>query len=184
MTQSEEFIRRLEALREGDRSRLRQLGGTGLEETLQGFDLFTGLWWPLRGQSPAAPGREASWLVAKLFGAFQLRQVRSQDPNAGATLAYVLGRCEPTDLLARARFRRRFDVLLQAPLSELEPLLRWGLSVVADALSKGKCPGVDWVQLLEDLSIWDRNEAHRRSRDIREDWAESYLNAVERSERS
>ncbi len=184
MTQTEKFIRRLEALKEGDRFKLRELRDRGPDETLQGFDLFTSLWWPLRNESPSAPRKETSWLVAKLFGAFPVPQVQHPMLNAGATLAYMLGRCQPIEVFAQRRFRRRFDVLLRTPLSELEPLLRWALSIVADAFFRKKCLGLNWVQLLEDLSIWDRGEAHRRRRDIREEWAESYLTAVQRSERS
>ncbi len=59
-----------EALKEGERSKLRGLAGQPLDHTLPGFDLFTGIWWPLRKKNKAAPRRETSWLLAKLFGAF------------------------------------------------------------------------------------------------------------------
>jgi hypothetical protein len=182
MTQTEKFIRRLEALKEGERSRLRTHAGQGLDETLPGFDLFTGLWWPLRQESQVVPRRETSWLVAKLFGAFPIRNVRPDELGVRLTFPYVLSRCEPRDDLGRERFRRRFDALLQAPLSGLEPHLRWALSVVADAVKKDRCSGLDWVQLLNDLSIWDRGEEHRIERDVRDIWAEKYLNAVNQSE--
>ena len=68
MSQTAKYIKKLSDLQEGDRSRLRRLAGRPLDATLQGFDLFTGLWWPLRAKSPATPRREPSWLVAKLFG--------------------------------------------------------------------------------------------------------------------
>ena len=70
MTPTDRFIERLENLKEGEQSRLRTLAGRSLDERLDGFDLFTGLGWPLRQTSPVAPRRETSWLVAKLFGAF------------------------------------------------------------------------------------------------------------------
>jgi len=38
--------------------------------------------------------------------------------------------------------------------------------------------GIDWAQLLDDLSNWDRGEEHRRERDLRDIWAEDYLNAA------
>ncbi len=183
MTQTQKFIHRLESLKDGERSRLRRLAGKSLDDTLQGFDLFTGLWWPLREKSQAAPRRETSWLVAKLYGAFPIRHIRPDDPVARPTLPHVLGRCEPRDEHGRARFRTRFDALLCSPLSALEPHLRWALSVVADAVKKDRCSGIDWGQLLDDLSIWDRGPEHRRERDVRDIWAEKYLNAVHQSER-
>jgi len=184
MTQTEKFIRRLEDLKEGDRSRLRRLAGEPLDETLAGFDLFAGLWWPLRQKNQAAPRRETSWLVAKLYGAYPIRHVRPEKRATWPTLPRVLGKCEPHDEHGRRRFRARFDSLLCSPLSSLEPHLRWALTVVAEAVQKGKCPGLDWVQLLDHLSIWDRGQEHRLERDVRDFWAEDYLKAVHESERS
>lgn len=183
MSQTQEFIKRLEALKEGDRSRLRRLAGRPLDDTLSGFDLFTGLWWPLRQQSPVAPRRETSWLVAKLYGAFPIPQVRPDSPIEHPMVARLLGRCEPRDERDGPRFRRRFDALICSPLTELEPHLHWGMSEIAKAVA-GRVPraksvtGIDWAQLLDDLSIWDRGEKHRRRRDIRDLWAEQYLNAT------
>lgn len=209
MTQAEAFIRRLESLKEGERSRLRRLAGQPLDHALHGFDLFTGLWWPLRQRSPVAPRRETSWLVAKLFGAFPLRYVPCER-DCPTTLPFLLGTYEPKhpacqgaallssvppkrdparrEFIEARRFRMRFDATLQTPLSGLEPHLRWALSVVQGAVNTRTSPGLDWPQLLEDISIWDRGEEHRRKRDIlecgeehrrrrdiRETWAELYL---------
>jgi hypothetical protein len=187
MSQTTEYIKRLSDLQEGERSRLRRLAGRPLDATLQGFDLFTGLWWPLRAISPATPRREPSWLVAKLFGAFRVPHLRP-DPGVGPCLAEVLGRCEPYDEDRRKRFRTRFDALLCSPLSSLEPHLRWSLGEVAQVVA-GHAPhaqdvkGIDWAQLLDDLSIWDRGKEHRRGRDVRDIWAEAYLNATDAKER-
>lgn len=126
------FIQRLEDLKEGERSRLRRLAGQPLDATLSGFDLFTGLWWPLREKNKFAPRRETSWLVAKVYGAFPIAHLRSGDKAARPTLARVLGRCEPHDDYGRPRFRTRFDGLLCSHLSALEPHLRWALSLAPE----------------------------------------------------
>jgi len=174
MAPTEQFIQRLKALKEGERSRLRELAGQPLDESVPGFDLFTGLWWPLRQDSPAAPRRETSWLVAKLYGAAPVPHVRDES----AFLPVVLGRCEPRDDFGRKRYRQRFDALLQAPLAALEPHLRWALCVVADAVEARRASGADWARLLHDLSTWDRGEGHRRGKDVREEWACQYLEAA------
>ena len=75
------------------------------------------------------------------------------------------------------RFRQRFDLLLSATLAELEPRLQWALAVVRDAVIARRSTGVDWVQLTDHLSIWDRGEKHRLGRDIRDVWAEQYWKA-------
>ena len=175
MSQTRAFIRRLEALDEGERSRLRRRAGMRLDETLPGFDLFTGLWWPLRQKNQFAPRRETSWLVAKLFGACPVPNVEATDTY----LSVILGRCEPNRDREHSRlFRYRFDTLLQTSLSALEPHLRWSLSIIADAVHKGRTSGLHWAQLLDDLSAWDRDTGHRGRRGIRETWAEEYLNAA------
>jgi hypothetical protein len=201
MSQTAEYIKSLSDLQEGELSRLRRLSGRPLDASLQGFDLFTGLWWPLRAKSPATPRREQSWLVAKLFGAFRVPHIRF-DLGAGYSLPEVLGRCEPRDDTARKRFRTRFDALLCSSLSSLEPHLHWALGEVARAVA-GHVPhvrdvkGIDWVFLLDDLWLWDRqfnpdhtqqkgrlnaherlvhcHETHRTPRDL---WACEYLNAT------
>ena len=180
MSHAAEYIKRLSDLQEGDRSRLRRLAGQPIDAALQGFDLFTGLWWPLREKSQTSTRRKASWLIAKLFGAFRVPHIRP-DSGAGPSLPEVLGRCEPHDEDGRKRFRTRFDALLCSNLTSLEPHLRWALGEVARAVA-GHVPhaqdvkGIDWVQLLDDLSIWDRGEEHRRRRDVCDIWAETYLN--------
>lgn len=204
MSQTAEYIKRLSELKEGERSSLRRLVGRPLDETLQGFDLFTGLWWPLRAKSPATPRREPSWLVAKLFCTVPVQHIRF-DSGKGPLLPEILGRCEPprpacwdaepfssvvpdrepakSQFIAARKYRRRFDALLSTPLSGLEPHLRWALGEVARAVTGHvlylqDVKGIDWVQLLDDLSVWDRGEEHRRRRDVREEWAEMYLNAT------
>jgi len=170
---AELFINNLESLKEGERSRLRALAGQPLDKTLPGFDLFTGLWWPLRARSRAAPRRDASWLAAKLYATFPLPRVEDER----AWLPSVLGRCEPPLDPHRKSFRSRFDALLQTPLPALEPHLRWALGEIYRAFRQGRATitGIDWVQLLEDLSIWDRGDEHRRKCDVREIWAKQYL---------
>jgi hypothetical protein len=159
MSQTAEYIKRLSDLQEGERSRLRRRAGQPLDATLPGFDLFTGLWWPLRAKSQATPRREPSWLLSKLFGAFRVPHIRP-DSGAGPSLPEVLGRCEPHDEDGRKRFRTRFDALLCSSLSSLEPHLRWALRGVARVVAghvphAGNVLGIDWVYLLDDLWLWD-----------------------------
>jgi len=187
MTQTAKYIKRLSELQEGELSRLRRLAGCRLDETLPGFDLFTGLWWNLRKESPATPRREPSWLVAKLFGTFRIPHVASEG-GPGTELPHVLGRCEPSGHEDRQRFRARLDALLCSSLSSLEPHLQWGLREVCRAVS-GRVPhagvveGIDWVRLLDDVSIWDRGVEHRRRRDVRDEWAQTYLTAADETNR-
>jgi len=167
MNPTVEYIRRLEALQEGERSRLRRLAGQPLDATLQGFDIFTGVWWPLRKRNERTPKREPSWLVAKLYCSSGIPY------RDGAAFPSTLGRCEPRGPEERKRFRDRFDALLCSPLSALDPRLRWALGEIARAAA-GRVPhapgisGIDWAQLLDDLSLWDgkynRNDTWQRSR--------------------
>ena len=53
------------------------------------------------------------------------------------------------------------------------------VSAAAGAVRAGRAAGLDWGQLVEDLSVWDRGSEHARGRDVRDIWAEIYLRAAE-----
>jgi hypothetical protein len=182
MSQTPAFIARVtNDLKFGttERSRLRLLAGGGLDASIDGFDLFTGLWWPLRKKNAASPRREIAWIISKLYAAFPIRHEPCERDGA-TTLAVILGREERRFPLGpgRERFRRHFDSLLCATLAELERHLRWALDVVRDAVVSRRSNGLDWVQLTDDLSIWDRTTKHRLGRGIREIWTEHYWKAA------
>ena len=157
MTPTEQFICTLESLKPGDLRQLRRHAGLPLHETLDGFDLFTGLWWPLRAKNPSAPRREVAWLVAKLYA------FRPTPRSRGATLAAQLGKLKAPDTDAAERRQRRFDELLSLPLTQIESALQWAISSIAQSGA-----GLDWVCLTDELSIWER-EATRVK------WAGQYL---------
>ncbi len=157
MTATQQFIGTLQSLKGGDLGRLRNHAGLRLDESVAGFDLFAGLWWPLREKSQRAPRREVAWLVAKLYAFGQMPQID------GSTLAAQLRRVTPVDDRAAQRWQQRFDELLAFPLGLIEPALQWAIRVVADTGA-----GLDWVQLTDDLSLWEREE-------IRLKWAKQYL---------
>jgi len=158
-TATEQYIEILTRLKPGDLGLLRMHAGQGLDESVPGFDLFAGLWWPLQNKSQFAPRREVAWLVAKLYAFSPIQH------SAGDTLACQLRRCVPQDPVGRARFNRRFDEILLAPLDKIEPALRWGLRQVAD---NDKVKSLDWVRLTNDLSWWQREE-------IRHTWAKESI---------
>lgn len=144
-TPTEQFIQTLQSLKPGDLNRLRQHAGRPLDQSVHGFDLFAGLWWPLREKNQRAPRREVAWLVAKLYAFRPVSHV------SGATLAGLLGRRRPADERARVRHQQRFDELLLLPLAQIEAALQWALTVVGDGGL-----GLDWVRLTDELSIWER----------------------------
>lgn len=186
MTATEQYVNVLTSLKTGELGLLRTHAGQGLDESVEGFDLFTGLWWPLRKKNQRAPRREVAWLIAKLYAS------RPIEHSPGETLACQLRRCQPNEEKAKDRFRQKFDVMLTLPLDNIEPALRWALDLVASNNLK-----LDWVQLLDDLWLWDGqynpdhtqqlswlnahkhrvhcNETHRTPQDL---WACEYLNAA------
>lgn len=170
MSAAELFIRRLEAIPTSDRCRLRGLAERPLDSSVEGFDLFTGIWWPLRQRNPRVPPREVSWLIAKLFASFPIPNSR----HGASQLAAVLGRLVPAAPEAAARFRARFDALLQARLSEIEPHLNWALGTIEAMAGVDGGVKLDWVQLTDDLSAWDRPQRSFVD-DVRARWADSYL---------
>ncbi len=157
-TPTEQYIENLTRLKAGDLGLLRTHAGQTLDESIQGFDLFTGLWWLLRNKKQSAPRREVAWLIAKLYAFTPIAQ------SDGDMLARQLGHCWPIEEPYRERFGKRFDGLLLLPLAKVEPVLRWALSVVAY-----EDKHIDWVMLTDDLSIWERESTRLK-------WANQFLN--------
>jgi len=155
MTATEQYIRVLTNLKSGELGLLRTHAGQGLDQTVDGFDLFTGLWWPLRQKNERAPRREVAWLIAKLYASCPI-------PQSEDTIACQLRRCQPSNESDKIRFER-FDRMLILPLSQIEPALRWALDLLAS-----RNLGVDWVKLTDDLSAWERESTRLK-------WAQQYL---------
>lgn len=162
MTPTEDFITILSTLKTGELGLLRAHAGKPINESVLGFDLFTGVWWPIRQRSPRAPRREVAWLVAKLFASVLIPH------SPGQTLPGQLRRCQSHDELERKRFQQRFDRMLALPIVAIEPACRWALGALSAAHL-----GLDWVRLTDDLSFWDREST-------RLGWAEEFLNLQER----
>jgi CRISPR type I-E-associated protein CasB/Cse2 len=162
VTATEEFVHKLTDLKSGELGQLRNLAGVGLDESLRGFDLFAGLWWPLRQKSQRAPRREVAWLVAKLYAGCPMPQV------PGASLAGQLRKCRPVADPARSRFMKKVDAMLLLPVRRIEPALRWALNLVGEQDRK-----LDWVMLTDDLSLWQRERTKVK-------WANEFLGYSER----
>lgn len=157
MTPTEEYVEVLTHLKPGELGLLRQHAGQGLDRSVDGFDLFAGLWWPLRAKNQRAPRRGVAWLTAKLYA------FRPIEHSPGATLACQLGRCVPYKNTEKERFHKWFDRMLSLPIEKIEPALQWALGRIASENLK-----LDWVKLTDDLSIWERETTRLK-------WAEEFL---------
>lgn len=142
-----EYIANLQQLKDGDKGILRTLQHCPLDETLEGFDLFTGIWWPLRSKNPSAPKREIAWLVAKLFARYPLNQ------EDGQVLPALLGRIctNLREEKKQLRFIAKFDQLFSQEPGRLDFNLSWALAT----LKSHHINSLDWVKLTDDISIWD-----------------------------
>jgi len=158
---TEEYIERLRPLKAGDLGLLRLHAGKGLDESVAAFDLFTGLWWPLRRKSPRAPRRPVAWLIAKLYA------FRPVEHSRGETLARQLAVCASRAETRKERIRKKFDELLLLPLERIEPAMQWALKTIASNGLK-----LDWVQLTDDLSIWERTSTRLK-------WAKEFIQEKE-----
>lgn len=165
MTPTQEFVARLAALGPAELAVLRRHAGRPLNQSLEAFDLFTGLWWPLRAKSQRAPRRQVAWLVAKLYARCPL--VPSAEPTD--TLPRRLGRVSRGPLATS--HEARFSLVLSLPLAGLEPALTWAIDTVG-ALA---APRLNWTALIDDLSQWEKPS-------VRRSWAEQFLNSLKRSE--
>jgi len=158
VTATEQYIDVLAQLKAGELGLLRTHAGQGIDQSVHGFDLFAGLWWPLREKNQRAPRRQVAWLVAKIYA------FRPIEHSPGHPLASQLRRTTPEKDTDRAkRLRQRFDEMLLLPLDDIEPALQWAL----DTLASNDLV-LDWVKLTDDLSIWERKSTRLR-------WAEQFL---------
>jgi len=160
VSSTEDYICALTDLKTGELGLLRTHAGKGLDESVDGFDLFSGLWWPLREKGPGAPRRSVAWLIAKLYAFRPIPQ------SKGDTLPRQLRSCKPND----ERLRQKFDEMLSLPLDQIESALQWALDEIASKDLK-----LDWVELTNKLSIWDREST-------RIEWAEQFLEINERGQ--
>jgi len=162
MTATEQYVSVLTLLKPGELGLLRTHAGQGLDESVDAFDLFTGLWWPLRQRNERAPKRDIAWLIAKLYAFCPISHSR------GDTLAGQLRLCQPQENPARERFQKKLDQMLMLPVAKIEPALRWALGRIASKEEK-----VDWVMLTDDLWRWERESTRLK-------WAQQFLGYSER----
>jgi hypothetical protein len=176
MSQTRDYLKRLARLDTGELTVLRSLAGRPLSDRLHGFDLFTGMWWPLRQRSPRTPRREPSWVVAKLWATYgrQLPFADASDVHPPGVAA-LLGSIQPRDENERGPFRHRVQGMLACNVRGVERPLRWALDSIA-AVHHGR--PLDWVGLLTDLSKWDEPGTEFAASDIRIRWAREYLAAT------
>jgi hypothetical protein len=155
---SDAAARFVTSLRRLDRSKLltlRQAAGKPLGAGLASFDIFNGLWRPLRRKRRV--GRGPCWLVATLF------PWNSKSGGAGS-----LGAAMRAFAARRANFdqaKRRFSLLLASsgPTADLR------LLETVRLLAEEDLP-LDWVRLLRDLSEW-----YAPGRPVQRTWANDFL---------
>ncbi len=152
------FIIGLSKLKSGELSLLRTHADQGLDESLQGFDIFTGIWWPLRQKNQSAPRRSVAWLICKLYAVAPLSHEK------GKPLMILLSKRRPSDPDKGVRFDKRVDEMLIQSLDTIEPHLRWALREVAKLGMS-----LNWAQVTDDLSIWERQTTRQK-------WIEQYIN--------
>ena len=157
MTPTEQYIEVLTHLKAGELALLREHAGQGLDRSVDGFDLFAGLWWPLRAKNQRAPRRAVAWLVAKLYA------VRPIKHSPGKILACQLRRCRKDKDPEKDPVAQRFDRMLTLPIDMIETALQWALDLISS-----KHLTLDWVRLTNDLSIWERETTRLK-------WAEEFL---------
>lgn len=164
------FIEKLELMSKAEQSILCNHSNLPINHSLNGFDIFTGLWWPLRQKYQNTPRRDVSWLIAKLYAKYPIKHAQ-KDFNSFAKL---LGKNKPKEN-DWTKFKNHFDSILNSSLDNIEYHISWGLSILYIAAKKNKNITLNWVQLIDDLSIWDRGKEHRKKIQIQVEWAKQFL---------
>lgn len=165
MTPTEQFIQTLAGMKSGEKTRFRLSVGARPDQNAEAFDLFTGIWWPLRQQFQNAPKREIAWIVCGLFSLYNIPHV------GGQTLPIVLSSLEPGSDERKRRYRQKLDDIFNSSVKSIPDLFPWALHEVY--VNKR---AIDWAQLTDDLSIWDSGDSHRRKSEIKRIWLKQYVN--------
>jgi hypothetical protein len=154
-----QYINSLGTLLEGDLSILRTLKYKDLDESLDGFDLFTSLWWPLREQNQFAPRRDVAWLIVKAYAGRPIPHREGANLPALLGMIYYRRSDNKKDQLINL-----FDKLLSTNLDSMELYLDQCLATIQSEYNY-----LDWVWLLDKLSIWENPQT-------REQWAQIFVN--------
>lgn len=117
-----DYVHRLTSqggLKSGNLSILRALSGQDLARSVGAFDLFSGLYWPIRQRTPRAPQREDAWLVAKVYSKFPWVPVDNESAYITTYAAYLWRRTHASPY-ALAPLVQRLDRLVAARGREFE----------------------------------------------------------------
>lgn len=163
----------------GGLTTVRLAPGLNLDQDIAAFDIFTGVWWLIHQKSHQdhrqkrhqAPRRKVAWLVTKLIAAYPI--FHRKDQFLFLQLGIRERKLKEDD---RDRFRRRINQILTARLDQLEPHLHWAIGQIKEL---SPSPSLDWVQLTDDLSIWDQGFHYY---DIRQKWAYQYLSGLKQGQ--
>ncbi len=158
------FIARIISLGLGQLNLFRSQKYKPINASVESFDLFSGIWWNLRQNNQWTPPREVSWLIAKLYAQYPTRH----KPRAYFAIQFRNALFN----LDKSNWRKQrltFDSLLTAELDSIEPYLVWALSIMHQHFRKTEKIPLDWVQLTDDLSNWNKDKT-------KIEWSNQFLN--------
>lgn len=151
-TPQQKFIANLEGLDQGERARLKRNAGRTIGEARN----VTGLFYQILPREVINFEHQHEWyfLVATLYPI----ATKSNDRNLGATLRAIRNKEN------QAALDRRMNVLLESDARQLPFRLRQMIRLI-----ESHRRGVNWEQLLTDLTFWNRN-----GRPVQKRWAMNY----------
>jgi CRISPR type I-E-associated protein CasB/Cse2 len=165
---AKEFATALKELERGERAMLRRNAG----ETIASSRDVMGLFYRILPPGMSKRDEEVCFLVATMFA---LNHRYCHEGDFGTTMAAVRAKTSSASLDRRVAvlLDSEFDMIggSQPGGGEMAYRLRHLVKLAA-----GQEVGVDWEELLEDLSWWGSE-----SRRARKKWARSYFAAVDRS---
>lgn len=167
MSPTEQFIYSLSEMKDGEKNRFRLAAGTRPDQSTEAFDLFTGIWWPLRQKYQNAPKRETAWVVCSLFSLFSVPHCE------GKTIARQLAQLEPLSEREKNRYRVKVNEILNSTISSIPDRLRWALGLLSAHQKE-----IDWVRLTNDLSIWETGDTGSQREKISKIWLREYVESL------
>lgn len=150
-----DFVSQLGQLSDSEMSHLRQCAGKPMSETVQGFDLFTSIYWRLDRRRL---DKRWLWLGATMYPWNPL-------PKGEGSFGMAWRRIRPGKSEEGNRHDQRMFRIVACGGLDVGPLL-----FVAIRELRRQGVSVDWTRLITDLHGWSRDGGN-----VQRKWAEDYL---------
>lgn len=75
---AKKFVKAAQRLADSDWAAIARCSGKPMSHDVEAFDIFSSIYWGIRGKEPSAPSRDAAWMTLKLMSTCESRKTSTQ----------------------------------------------------------------------------------------------------------